>query len=128
MKLKQNAFIFKLDLNMLLGAINESVVKFKKLPQYPEVQRDLAIIIPETISWEEVEKNVKKGVANNMFKGCEVFDVYKGEHVNTGFKSLAFRIKMQDENATLTDEIIEQQMTSVREKLQKTYAQITFRE
>ena len=78
MKLKQNAFIFKLDLNMLLGAINESVVKFKKLPQYPEVQRDLAIIIPETISWEEVEKNVKKGVANNMFKGCEVFDVYKG--------------------------------------------------
>ena len=35
---------------------------------------------------------------------------------------------MQDENSTLTDEIIEQQMTSVREKLQKTYAQITFRE
>ena len=34
-------------------------------------------------------------------------------------KSVAFRIKMQDENATLTDEIIEQQMTSVREKLQK---------
>ena len=35
---------------------------------------------------------------------------------------------MQDENATLTDEIIEQQMQSVREKLQKTYAQISFRE
>ena len=128
MKLKQNAFIFKLDLNMLLGAINESVVKFKKLPQYPEVQRDLAIIIPETISWEEVEKNVKKGVANNMFKGCEVFDVYKGEHVNTGFKSLAFRIKMQDENATLTDEVIETQMANVRSILKKNISELSFRE
>ena len=63
-----------------------------------------------------------------MFKGCEVFDVYKGEHVNTGFKSLAFRIKMQDENATLTDEVIETQMANVRSILKKNISELSFRE
>ncbi len=76
-----------------------------------------------------IYRKLSKDLLNkNIFKGSEIFDVYQGEHVEEGFKSVAFRIKMQDENATLTDEIIEQQMTSVREKLQKTYAQITFRE
>ncbi len=56
------------------------------------------------------------------------FDVYQGEHIKDGFKSLAFRIHLQDTNATLTDEVIEGQMNSIRSKLQKTYADITFRE
>ena len=50
------------------------------------------------------------------------------ENIEKGYKSLAFRIKMQDENATLTDEVIERQMSNVRAKLQKTYAEISFRE
>ena len=57
-----------------------------------------------------------------------MFDVYQGDNIEKGFKSLAFRIKMQDENATLTDEVIEHQMNNVRAKLQKTYAEISFRE
>ena len=51
-----------------------------------------------------------------------------GENIDKGFKSLAFRIKLQDDNATLTDEIIEHQMNNLRSKLQKTYTEISFRE
>jgi len=128
LKLNQEAFLFKVDLDAVISAVKETVPRFKHIPQYPEVRRDLAFIINDTVSCDDIQKVIKSGVKQNIFKGSDIFDVYQGEHVEEGFKSVAFRIKMQDENATLTDEIIEQQMTSVREKLQKAYAQITFRE
>ncbi len=128
LKLNQEAFLFKLDLDEVIAAVKETVPRFKHLPLYPEAKRDLAFIINDTVSADDIQKVIKSGVKQNIYKGSEIFDVYQGEHVEEGFKSVAFRIKMQDETATLTDEIIDQQMTSVREKLQKTYAQITFRE
>lgn len=128
MKLNQDAFLFKVDLDEIISAVKETTPRFKHLPQFPEVRRDLAFIINDNVSCEEIQRVIKGAVKQNIFKGSEIFDVYQGEHVEQGFKSVAFRIKMQDENATLTDEIIDQQMTSVREKLQKTYAQISFRE
>ena len=128
LKLNQDAFLFNLNLTELISAVKETVPRFKHLPQFPEVKRDIAFIINDDVTFEDIQKVIKSSVKQNIFKGSEIFDVYQGEHVEDGFKSVAFRIKMQDENATLTDEIIEQQMTSVREKLQKTYAQISFRE
>lgn len=128
LKLNQDAFLFNLNLTDLISAVKETVPRFKHLPQFPEVRRDIAFIINDDVTFEDIQKVIKSSVKQNIFKGSEIFDVYQGEHVEDGFKSVAFRIKMQDENATLTDEIIEQQMTSVREKLQKTYAQISFRE
>lgn len=128
MKFNQNAYLFKLDLDMLISAVNESVVRYKKLPQFPEVQRDLAVIVPKTTSWDELKNIIKKGVDNKIFIGCEVFDVYEGEHVADGFKSVAFRIGMQDANATLTDETIEAQMANVRAVLKKSLPDVSFRE
>ena len=128
LKLNQEAFMFELNLDMIISAIKETVPRYKKLPQFPEVRRDLAFVIGENVTFEEIQKVIKSAVQQNIFKGSEIFDVYQGENIDKGYKSLAFRIKMQDENATLTDEIIEKQMQSVREKLQKTYMDISFRE
>ena len=128
LKLNQSAFLFKLDLNMLIEAVSESTPRYKKLPQFPEVQRDLAIIVPKTTTWDDLEKVIKKGVDNKIFTGCEVFDIYEGEHVTEGFKSVAFRIKMQDANTTLTDDTIEAQMANVRSTLKKNLPDLSFRE
>lgn len=128
LKFKQEAYLFKLDLDLAISAINEKTVRYKKLPQFPEVQRDLAIIIPENVSYAEIEKVIQKGVQGNLFTGCEIFDVYQGEHVQDGFKSVAFRIKMQDVNSTLTDETVEAQMANVRSVLKKSFAEVSFRE
>ena len=128
LKFKQEAFLFKLDLDLAISAVNEKTVRYKKLPQFPEVQRDLALIIPEDVSYTEIEKVIQKGVLGNLFNGCEIFDVYQGEHVQDGFKSVAFRIKMQDPNATLTDETVEAQMANVRSVLKKSFAEVSFRE
>lgn len=127
MKLKQEAFLFEINLDEIIKAINPTTVKYKKLPQFPEVQRDLAFVVPEKVSYDELQKVVKKAVQSNLFKGCEVFDVYKGENIEEGFKSIAFRVKMQDENATLTDEIVDVQMKSVRDSLEKAFEGITLR-
>ncbi|MBQ1612281.1 MAG: phenylalanine--tRNA ligase subunit beta, partial [Alphaproteobacteria bacterium] len=128
MKLKQEAFIFSVDLDVLISVVKENVPRFKHLPQYPEVRRDLAFVIGDKVSYDDIQKVIKSGVQQNIFKGCEVFDVYQGENIEQGYKSLAFRIKMLDENSTLTDDVIERNMQSVREKLQKAYADISFRE
>lgn len=128
LKINQPAFLFKLDLDAVIESVNETVPRYKKLPQFPEVQRDLAAIIPADYPWADLEKLVKKGVDNSLFNGCEIFDVYQGEHVQDGFKSVAFRVKMQDANTTLTDEIIEQQMANIRSVLKKSISEISFRE
>ena len=127
LKLNQEAFLFEINLDEIIKAINPATVRYKKLPQFPEVQRDLAFVVPEAVSFEELQKIVKKSVQANLFKGCEVFDVYKGENIEKGFKSIAFRIKMQDEQATLTDEIVDGQMESVRDNLEKAFEGISLR-
>ena len=128
MKLNQNAYVFKLDLDLFINAVNPATVKFKKLPQYPEVQRDLAVIVPDKTTWDELSKIIKKGIDNKVFTGCNVFDVYQGEHVQEGFKSVAFRIRMQDANSTMTDEAIETQMANLRSTLKKSIPDLSFRE
>lgn len=127
LKLNQNAFLFKLDLDLIISAVNESTVKYKKLPSFPEIQRDLAVTIPKTTTWEDLEKVIKKGIDNKLFNGCEVFDVYEGEHVKEGFKSIAFRIKMQDTTTTMTDENIETQMANLISVLKKSIPDLELR-
>ena len=128
LKLNQSAFLFKLDLDMLITAVNETVPRFKKLPQFPEVQRDLAVIVPAKTTWEDLEKVIKKGIDNKVFCGTDIFDVYQGEHVQEGFKSVAFRIRMQDANATMTDDKIEAQIANLRSVLKKNISELSFRE
>lgn len=128
LKLNQDAFMFSVDVDVLISVIKETVPRFKHLPQFPEVKRDLAFVINENVSYDDIQRVIKSGVQQNIYQGSEVFDVYQGENIEKGYKSLAFRIKMLDENATLTDDVIERNMQSVREKLQKAYADISFRE
>ncbi|MFA7658283.1 MAG: phenylalanine--tRNA ligase subunit beta [Candidatus Gastranaerophilaceae bacterium] len=127
LKLNQDAFLFEVNLDEIIKAINPTTVRYKKLPQFPEVQRDLAFVVPEEVNYDELQKVIKKAVQSNLFKGCEVFDVYKGENIEKGFKSIAFRIKMQDEQSTLTDEIVDVQMKSVQESLKKNFEGVTLR-
>lgn len=127
MKLNQDAFVFEVNLDEILKVLNPTTVRYKRLPQFPEVQRDLSFVVPKEVTYDEIQKIVKRAVQSNLFNGCEVFDVYKGENIKEGFKSIAFRVKMQDENATLTDEIVDAQMKSVQESLQKAFAGISLR-
>ena len=88
----------------------------------------MAFIVPENISCDEISKIIKKSVKNTLFNGEELFDVYQGEHIENGYKSMAFRIKLQDKEATLTDEAVEEQMNSIRNNLKKSVPNLSLRE
>ncbi len=128
MKINQNAYIFELNLDEIIKAVQQTVAKYKQLPQFPEVQRDIAFVIENDVKYSDIQKVIKKAVQNDLFVKSEIFDIYMGEHIKEGFKSVAFRIYMQDKKATLNDETIDAQMNSVKNQLQKEYTNISFRE
>ncbi len=126
-KLNQDVYLAEIDLDLLLETINNSVAKFKELPQFPAVYRDMAFILPEDISNQDIAKIIKKA-SSKLFKGCDIFDIYKGEHVKDAYKSLAYRVHLQDETATLTDEIVDKEIATIKSELKKAYSELEFRE
>ncbi|MDD3237861.1 MAG: phenylalanine--tRNA ligase subunit beta [Candidatus Gastranaerophilales bacterium] len=127
MKLQQDLFLFEINLEELLSAVSLHTVRYKKLPQFPSVQRDIAFAIKEDVSHEKISNVIKKSANNKLIKGSDLFDIYQGEHIEEGFKSLAFRITLQDESATLTDEVIEKEVTSIKAGLAKNFSDVKFR-
>ena len=126
-KLSQPVYLFELDIDALLLNSGANITKYKPLPLYPAVIRDIAFIISENISHSEIAKVIKKS-ASNLFKGAEIFDVYQGEHVKKGLKSLAYRVTLQDLETTLTDERTDAEILKIKEGLKKAFPEINFRE
>lgn len=126
-KINQPVFIFEIDLEAIIANTPKSTSKFKELPQYPSVTRDMAFIVPQSISNQEIEKAIKKA-STKLFKNVNIFDVYQGEHVEQGHKSVAYRITLQDVKSTLTDELVDAEISKIKDGLKKAYAEISFRE
>ena len=129
MKLNQDLFVFELDLDAILDAIQTGgVVKYKKLPQTTPIMRDIAFVADKTISNSDILKAIKKFSDKNIFKGAKIFDIYEGSNIEAGKRSLAYRITLQDVEKTLTDEIIEAEISKVKQGLTKTFDGLSFRE
>ncbi len=127
LKINQDIYLFEIDLDMIIESISKTSTRYKKLPQFPEVQRDIAFAIGENITHEQISNVIKKSANSKLFNISSVFDIYQGEHIEKGFKSMAYRIRLQDPDSTLTDEIIESEMNNIREGLKKNFGEIIFR-
>lgn len=126
-KLSQPVFVFEIDLEKLMANINYTTVKYKEIPLYPAVTRDIAFIIPKAVSYQEMIKVIKKA-SSNLLKDVEIFDVYEGEHTPDGTKSVAFRVTLQDNEATLTDQKIDAEVQKIRDGIKKAFGEAQFRE
>ena len=102
---------FALDLGELAAA-SPPVVAFRPFPAVPSLQRDLAVTLPEAISAAQVLEAVR-GAAREMLDDVSVFDVYSGEQVGEGRRSLALALSFRSSERTLTDEDI----APVRERI-----------
>ncbi len=127
MKINQDIYLFELNLGKLFNAAACSVTKYKPLPQFPEVQRDISFAIEKNISNEQIQLAIKKSADNKLFKGANLFDIYEGEHIQEGYKSLAYRITLQNEDATMTDEVIDKEINSIKSGLMKKFPTVNFR-
>ncbi len=105
MKLNQDAFLFELDLDAIVSAVKQTTVRFKKLPQFPEVRRDLQFGIPKNQTYEEIVKSIEKLKLPHV-RQVEVFDVYEG--------NMALHIYLRDDNATLTEDAINADINKIK--------------
>ncbi|MBP8849543.1 MAG: phenylalanine--tRNA ligase subunit beta [Breznakibacter sp.] len=93
--------------------IRESVkkqVRFSEIPKFPEVRRDLALLLDKNIKFSQV-KEVAFKTERKMLKAVSLFDVYEGEKIDNSKKSYAVSFILQDENQTLVDSAIEKCMS-----------------
>ena len=127
MKINQNVLLFELNLGKLIQAACTTTVKYKQLPQFPEVQRDISFAIEKNISNEEIMQTIKRSATSKLFKSANLFDIYEGEHIQAGFKSMAYRITLQDEDATMTDEIIDKEIANIKSGLIKKFPTVNLR-
>jgi phenylalanyl-tRNA synthetase beta chain len=86
------------------------------LPKYPEVKRDLALLVDKSVKFADLAQ-AAYAVEKKLLKQVTLFDVYEGKNLEAGKKSYALSFILQDTENTLKDKQIEAIMT----KLQKTF-------
>ncbi len=109
------AYYFELDLASLAD-IAVATKSYKPLPRFPAVVRDLAVVVEEKIRNKQVMRIIS---GFPLVEDVSLFDVYAGEQVPPGQKSLAYRITFQSPNKTLTDEAVNAVMKQIIAKLNK---------
>jgi len=101
-----------------IGKIVSNKIKFTEIPKYPEVRRDLALLIDENVTFESIYQTARQ--TDNLVKRIDLFDVYQGEKLPEGKKSYAVSFILQDKEKTLTDNQIEKTMSKILAKLTQT--------
>ena len=115
--LPHKAYLFELDFEKLVGVV-EPMKQFEPIPIYPSVNRDLAIVLDaDTPANRPTE--IIKSTGGELVSGLHLFDVYTGEQVPEGKKSLAFAIEYRSRTETLTDEIVDQVHGGILEQLEQ---------
>ncbi len=95
--------------------------RIREIPKYPAVQRDLAMIVPRELAWQEVEKTVQK-IRLDKLREIKLFDIFESEKLGAGKKSIAVNFTFQDEEKTLTDKEIDGWMNKIMGSLEKEIA------
>ena len=113
--LKQEIFYADIDADLLFRITKHNIV-FKELPKFPEVKRDLSLVLDKKIGFDELVK-IAKATEKKLIRKINVFDVYEGKNIPENKKAYALSFILQDENKTLTDREIEE----VMEKLMKRF-------
>ena len=114
--IEQPVYYANINWEEVLQLIQSDSIKFKSLPKYPAVRRDLALLLDKQVEYASIEK-LAKSTNNNLLKKVNIFDVYEGKGIEPGKKSYAVSFTFQDANQTLTDEVVD----DVMKKLQKTF-------
>jgi phenylalanyl-tRNA synthetase beta chain len=109
-KIGINEEIYYADLNwdLLLSKTNDNIV-FEEVSKFPEVRRDLSLLIDKDISFEQI-KEVAEQRETYLVKDISVFDVYEGKNIGENKKAYAMSFLIQDKKKTLTDKIIDKVM------------------
>jgi phenylalanyl-tRNA synthetase beta chain len=98
--LDEDVYVFEIQAGPLRG---RTVPRAQVLPRFPSVRRDIAVELPLTVAWAEIEGNLRQTLGS-MLADTFVFDVYTGPGLKEDQKSVAMGLILQDRSRTLTDQ------------------------
>jgi phenylalanyl-tRNA synthetase beta chain len=107
------AFLFELD---IASSFKSKQLKYQRISKFPSVRRDLAIVVDESVPLAVLQENVTVS-ASGLLSELRVFDVYRGPSIETGRKSVALGLILQDSSRTLTDVDADAVVTAVAARL-----------
>jgi phenylalanyl-tRNA synthetase beta chain len=107
----KETYVFELALTDLLNAEVEDI-RYSPIPRFPSITRDIALVVDENVIAGELQKTIIEA-GGKLLKEVSIFDVYKGDRLPNGKKSIAFSLRYYDPERTLTDE----EVTAVHEKV-----------
>jgi len=115
----KRTYVGEIDIDLLYELTNLSI-SYKSLPKYPEMERDLAIVVDEEILTYDLESSIKTN-GGKLLEGISLFDVYQGEQVSEGKKSMAYSLIFRAKDRTLTDEEVNKALEKILRKLKEEY-------
>ena len=109
---KQPVFAAEISWPVLLELVSRVKVRFTELPKFPEVRRDLALLLDESVRYADIRRSAQRA-AKKLLRQVGLFDVYRGDKIPAGKKQYALSFVFQDPDKTLTDAEIEKIMAKL---------------
>ena len=117
--LKQTAFIFELELDKIMLLIPSDAVS-RPIPRFPAIYRDITIIIDRGIETQTVLQAVDD-IGENLVERLHLFDVFEGDPIAAGKKSVSFRVTYRSSTKTLEDDDVNDLHRAITDKLLKAF-------
>lgn len=118
-KIRMDSAIAEMDLDSLaLGQPRN--LKIKKISKFPSVERDLSLLVPEDLHFQDLKKEIQK-IAGKQLKSVQVFDLFQGAGVPDGHRAIAFKMIFQSEEGTFSDDQLNKLFNGVIEGLTKKF-------
>ncbi len=119
--LQSGTTVFELNLDKVRKFAPEVNYKYEKLPHFPAVSRDLAVVIKNNIPVADIFALIED-VAGELLKELQIFDIYQGDQIRSGFKSVAFKLKFQSPTKTLEDKEVNKVFKKIISQLSEKFS------
>ncbi|MCQ2149433.1 MAG: phenylalanine--tRNA ligase subunit beta [Bacteroidales bacterium] len=120
---RQPVFAAEISWPVLFELVKRDKVAFKELPKFPEVRRDLALLLDESVSYADLQACAMKS-AKKLLRQVTLFDVYRGDKIPEGKKQYALSFVLQDMEKTLTDRDVENVMEHILSAFKSSFGAI----
>ena len=115
--MKQPVYFAEIDFDLIVRAAKKQRIAVEELSRFPEVKRDLALLVDKGVSFSEL-RNIAFATEKKLLKSVTLFDVYEGDKLPEGKKSYALGFTLEDKNQTLNDKMIEKAMANLQRQLE----------
>lgn len=117
---KTDVYFAEINFGVLVNQTRNHSVRAEELSKYPEVRRDLALLLDKGVTFSQL-RDVAFKTEKKLLKSVSLFDVYEGDKLPAGKKSYALSFILEDKNQTMTDQVIDRTMNSLLTRFEKEF-------